>query len=369
VPKVAPKVTNPPHVSIIVPAHDEAEVIAATVASLAGTSYAPALRRIIVIADNCTDDTAKIARSAGAEVWERQSETERGKGFALRFAIDRLLKDGAPATDAVVVIDADTRVDAQLLDFFAWRLSQGADWIQAYYNSSNPDASWRTRLLTLALSLINGAWLKGQDALGIGVLWRGNGMCMRASALRRQPWQGHGLAEDIEFGWLLRLAKERVQFCSGARVYGDMVSQSGKAADSQRQRWEHGRRIVKRQFRWRIVRAGPVSIARRVVYLVELYMPALSSLAVVVATALLFYCGAAYATFGELQRTTLLDLQLLECGALALYLVTPFVRMGVPIRYLAALVHLPTYALWRAGLMLKRAPTAWVRTPREQSRE
>ena len=367
-PKRAPSVAKMRHFTILVPAHDEAPVIAKTVQAVQGLNYPDQQVRLVVVADNCSDDTAKIAGAAGATVWERSHATERGKGYALRFAVDRFISGGEP-TDAVVVIDADTRVNPELLNYFSWRLDSGASWVQAYYTTSNPDASWRTKLLTLALSLVNGVWLKGLDALGIGVLWRGNGMCCSFEALKRHPWEAHGLAEDIEFGWILRLAKERVRFCDGARVYGEMVSRGGDAATSQRQRWEHGRAVVRSQFRWRIIRASGISLTRKLFYLAELYMPSLSTLAVCVAVAFVAYIGAATGEFGELQRTTLSDLQALEAGALVFYLVSPFLVLGVPWRYLLSIRFLPAFMLWKLTLLVRRGPTGWVRTPREPSRD
>src|SRR5882672_8297430 len=100
---------------ILVPAHDESAGIAGTVESLLAVDYPRELFDVLVIADNCTDDTAARARAAGAVVLERTSETERGKGYALHYAFGRLPEE----IDAAVVIDADTLVSQNLLRAFS----------------------------------------------------------------------------------------------------------------------------------------------------------------------------------------------------------------------------------------------------------
>src|SRR4051812_33412110 len=97
--------------SIIVPAHNESAGIAETVRSLLAIDYPTALFDVLVVADNCEDDTANRARGAGAQVLERQDTTARGKGYALHYAFERL----PAAVDAVVVVDADTLVSHNLL--------------------------------------------------------------------------------------------------------------------------------------------------------------------------------------------------------------------------------------------------------------
>ena len=100
--------------------------------------------RVLVVADNCTDSTAALARTAGAEVLERHDPARRGKGYALDFAFHTSQALGW--ADAVVVVDADTEVSANLLEAFAGRIDDGAKAIQAHYGVLNPQASWRTRL-------------------------------------------------------------------------------------------------------------------------------------------------------------------------------------------------------------------------------
>ena len=130
-------------VDIVVPAHDEEVGIGATVASLLAAEYPAALRRVIVVADNCSDDTACRAKEAGATVIVRVEPERRGKGYALALAFERALSEGF--ADVVAVVDADTLVSPGFLRVCAARLAGGAEAVQVSYGVRNPDASWRTR--------------------------------------------------------------------------------------------------------------------------------------------------------------------------------------------------------------------------------
>lgn len=185
--------------AIVVPAHNEAAVIERTVNSLLALDWPAAQRRIVVVADNCRDDTAALARVAGAEAWERQHDSERGKGYALRFAYERLLAEAGSgqAVDAVVVVDADTEVSRNLLSAFAARIEAGAGAAQAFYGALNPKASWRTRLMTIALSLIHRLRGRGRERLGASAGLKGNGMMFTLDTLRRAPHRSFSLVEDL----------------------------------------------------------------------------------------------------------------------------------------------------------------------------
>jgi glycosyltransferase involved in cell wall biosynthesis len=133
---------------VIVPAHNEAAVIERTVASLKKIEWPADRFRVWVVADNCSDSTASLARTAGAHVWERHDTSLRGKGYALQYAFGASLGEGW--ANAVVVVDADAEVSVNLLEAFAARIESGAHAVQAHYGVLNPMASWRTRLITIA---------------------------------------------------------------------------------------------------------------------------------------------------------------------------------------------------------------------------
>ncbi|HCF58181.1 MAG TPA: glycosyl transferase family 2, partial [Myxococcales bacterium] len=136
------RVSPPPAVAptarfdFLVPAHDEEGGIARTVRSLLAVDYPAELRRVVVVADNCSDRTAERARQAGARVIERRDPERRGKGHALALAFEHSLQEGF--ADAVVVVDADTVVAPNLPRAFAAHLAAGAQAMQAEYGVLNP---------------------------------------------------------------------------------------------------------------------------------------------------------------------------------------------------------------------------------------
>jgi len=133
---------NPPRsrITVVVPAHDESALVSRCVTSLREQSYPPDLFDIVVIADNCTDDTAERAEAAGATVLVRTAPDARGKGPALRWAVDRLLESD-PDIAALAVVDADSVAEPGLLAGLVARFEQGAPVVQAEYLGRNEDGS------------------------------------------------------------------------------------------------------------------------------------------------------------------------------------------------------------------------------------
>ena len=130
--------------AVIIPAHNEEGVISALVENCRELDYPKDMYDIFVVADNCTDNTAQVAAKAGATVWRRFNDQERGKGYALEWAFNRLYS--LPKKyDAVVIIDADNLVSLNYLQIMNQRLLQGEKIIQGYLDSKNPDDTWITR--------------------------------------------------------------------------------------------------------------------------------------------------------------------------------------------------------------------------------
>ena len=375
---------RPWRLTVLVPAHDEESMIAATVTSLLACEYPTTQRRVIVIADNCSDGTAAVAAAAGAEVWVRVDQVERGKGHALKWAMARLFAESGQRRDehAVVMVDADSVADPGLFWGFVAHLQSGDSWVQALYLGRNPDASWRTQLMTYALALFNGVWLAAQDGMGVSVALRGNGMAFSATGLARQPWAAFGLAEDLEFSWRLRLAGERVRFLGNARILGELVSRGDAAARSQRQRWEHGRKAVRRLFlrellgltplAERLKKTGPVELtgARRLYALLDLTMLPLSKLAAFqFLAAVMAGLALMLPTASDGGLTCAAQLIIAWAGVhlsvLVVYGLSPLWVTGLSWRYLLAARYLPVYVAWKLGLARQDAPGQWVRTGRE----
>jgi 1,2-diacylglycerol 3-beta-glucosyltransferase len=363
--RTRPPPRAPPHLrfDLVVPAHDEEGGVAATVASLLGVAYPPALRRVLVVADNCSDATATRAAAAGALTIVRDDPARVGKGYALQRAFERSLADGF--ADAVVVVDADSVVSPDLLDAFAARLDGGAVAVQAHYGVRNAGASWRTRLMAVAFAVFHGVRSLGRERLGCSAGLRGNGMCFATRLLRDVPYAAFSIVEDVEYGIRLGLAGRRVHYAAEALVLGDMAA-GAEASGAQRRRWEGGRWRMVAEHAWPLVRRA---LAGRDLVLLDLatdlVVPPLSTLAAAVAA------GCVVALAASAAAGALLVAAVAWCGsavALAAYVVRGWWLSGTGVAGLAGLLHAPAFLLWKARLALGRAgrtPATWVRTPRE----
>lgn len=352
---------------IIVPAHDEAQVIARTVKSLLALDYPKSLFRVVVVADNCSDDTAKLARAAGATVWERQDHKLRGKGYALRFAFDRSLAEAA--AHAVVVIDADTVVNAQLLRAFAARIAAGEQAIQAFYGVLNAKDSWRTQLMTLGLCLFNGMRSLARERLSLSSSLAGNGMCFARGLLERHPYDSYSLVEDLEFGVKLTAEGVRVAYEPGAEVRADMPS-TESAARTQRQRWEEGRRAFVRAQLWPSVRrAFTDRTALSFDAAMNLLVPPLSKVVALTVAGLAASVALGIARGGQWPLG--FGLFAFCAGSLVFYVLRGWALSQTGAAGLKALARAPMYMAWKLAISRARKEQSetWIRTARERSGE
>jgi 1,2-diacylglycerol 3-beta-glucosyltransferase len=362
--KSPPPVSHRPRTRfhIVVPAHDESSGIGQTVESLLAIEYPTDLFQVVVVADNCGDDTATRARTAGARVLERFDDQRRGKGHALAHAFGISLAD--PHVDAVVVVDADTVASPNLLSAFDARIQSGAKAVQADYAVRNPDAGWRTRLMAIAFGMFHVVRSSGRESLGVSCGLRGNGMCFTKQLLEEVPHEAFSVVEDVEYGIRLGERGHRVHFAGEAHVYGDMVS-SEKASRSQRKRWEGGRlEMAKRHAIPLLQRAVKERNLLLADLAVDLLVPPLSLLvaATVVGT-------AASAALAIVTRRA--NLGLILFGASGVFLVVYVARgwqvSGTGLRGLMTLGYAPIYLAWKATLPLRRRrkdSETWVRTAR-----
>lgn len=226
-------------IAVLVPAHDEAVLVGRCVSSLREQSYPSDLYEIVVIADNCTDDTAARAAAAGATVLVRTAPDARGKGPALRWAMDRLLQSN-PDLDALAVVDADSVADPGLLGALVARLELGAPVVQAEYLGRDEDQSIRSELRAAAFLLFHRVRFGGRAVLGLPCHLVGNGMLFSRAVLADHPWDAFTSAEDLEYSVDLRLAGVRPVYAGEARLAAPVVGR-GRAAQVQRLRWEGGR--------------------------------------------------------------------------------------------------------------------------------
>jgi 1,2-diacylglycerol 3-beta-glucosyltransferase len=354
---------------IVIPAHNEQSGVADTVASCLASNYPSLFFGVLVIADNCDDETAAVARTAGARVVERFDADKKSKGYAIEYLLELLDRSGELGLlDAVIVVDADTTIDPNLLLSFDDALRRGHDWIQAYYTVANPDQSWRTRLMTYAFSLFNGVMQLGQNALGSSAGFKGNGMCFSTRGLRRRPWRAYGLVEDMEYSWTLRVAGEQILFRPDVKVFGAMLSSGGDDSANQRRRWEFGRSEIRNKYLGPLLTSPDLGFREKVLSACELTIPSMAWLAIlyiVVAgldvAAHFVFVGAPY----TVVRGLLLGCAALFSVALFVYAISPFLALRLPWKYLSSIMLFPFYLGWKLVISLAGRPQGWIRTARE----
>lgn len=339
--------------AVVIPAHNETLHIARCVQSLAA-SRGDTAADIVVVADNCEDDTAEQAARAGARVLVRTDATRRGKGFALDYAFHALADGGY---DAFVVVDADSIVSERFLPVFAAAFAAGADALQCRYVALNADASLRTRLMNVALMAFNGLRPRGRNALGLSAGILGNGFGLAARTLERIPYAADSVVEDLEYHLLLVRAGLRVRFTEAAWVKADMPT-GGPGTRTQRARWEGGRFLMLR-------RHVPALLAGAGKGDWRLLEPAVDLLLLPLAYHVLLLALTAALPVGFARGYGLAAL-----GLVALHVLVAVRIGGGGVRDLLVLAVAPAYILWKLTVLrlIRRSAAqdaAWVRTRRE----
>ena len=232
---------------VLVPAHNEGSGLLPTLASLRASEYPQQLFSIVVIADNCTDDTAASALEAGAKVWSREDPDHRGKGQALAWAFTQ---HDLSSFDAVVVIDADTQAEAGLLGRFNDALQSPEDLhipvaYQARYEFVADACAqpWLQMLSMAAKAAENSFVYRSREALGLVNLMQGNGFCLPTSVLRRVPWKAGSIVEDAEYAIDLCLAGIKCCYLDDVRVTS-RIAKSGRESTPQKVRWAKGMMLL-----------------------------------------------------------------------------------------------------------------------------
>jgi len=226
---------QPPYLAVLVPAHNEAAVIEETLIGLKAEIRLG--DRILVVADNCTDETAAIARSHGVEVIERTNLVDRGKGFALDFGLRHL--QAAPP-EVLVIVDADCRVAPGALRRLGTHAWQKSCPVQGLYLMRSPhQASLKLRLAEFAWRVKNQVRPLGWHVLGLPCELMGTGMAFPWELTARMELANGNIVEDMKLGIDLALQGVAPVFCPDAVVTSEFPIASA-AVQSQRKRWEHG---------------------------------------------------------------------------------------------------------------------------------
>ncbi len=222
----------------IIPAHNEETVIVNLIESLKNQTYNKDLYDIYVIADNCTDNTAKVAKEAGAIVYERFDSTKKTKGYALDWFLKQKIEENAPY-DAFFIFDADNIVDKNFIKNMNKKLCQGEDVVQGYRDIKNPSDNWITAGYALFYWTMHRFYHLARYNLGLSPLLNGTGFMVRFDVVKPQGWDTVTLTEDIEFSLKRIIAGKRLGWATDAIVYDEQPT-GFKQSWSQRSRWTVG---------------------------------------------------------------------------------------------------------------------------------
>lgn len=211
--------------ALIMSAHDEADIIAVSLRNLKKLHYPKDMYRVFVIADNCTDDTAAIARKLGATVLERfeEDKKKRNVGYALQWALPRILELD-PSVEAFIRLDADNILHPDYVAKMNDAYDSGVRLARGYNHATN--------LTQNPIAGVSGLWYirdcrfngQARSALGIGQMMVGGGMMFAAEIIRRYGWTETGISEDAEFTMDMLLKKHKAAYVKDAIVYEDQPS-------------------------------------------------------------------------------------------------------------------------------------------------
>jgi 1,2-diacylglycerol 3-beta-glucosyltransferase len=345
--------------AILVPAHNEEAVLGRLLTSLNALDYPPEAFEVCVVADNCDDGTAAIARSFGVRVYERFDTTAKAKGFALRWLLQQLDDEGR-VYDAFIIVDADSVLAPNFLEAMNARLASGSHAIQAYYSVLNAAESSVAGLRYAALAAVHYLRPLGRSRFNLSAGLKGNGMCFSAATLKHFGWRWFTLAEDVEFHLALLAEGIRVEFAPETWVKADMPI-TLEQASSQNSRWERGRLQLIRENVPGLLLAGLrrrswVQIDAAAEQLIPpLSVPFASCVGLLLITAVL----------GQWSLAAVAVACLIGYG---LYLAVALALVGAPMRVYLMLCTAPVYIAWKVSLygrsFVGGRTSPWVRTPR-----
>ena len=333
--------------AVLVPAHDEEATLGTLLASLRASDYpAPGLF-VLVIADHCSDGTARVARTAHVACLERAGGA-RGKAAALRDGLAWLDSQRPGWADAVAFFDADNVVDPAFFRHAAGVLATGTPVVQGHVGIANRDVTLFARLNWINAMVENRFKELARSQAGLTCQLRGHGMAFRRDVLRRVDWQADSMAEDKGMVVRLVLAGMRVVWDDRARVESVLPENTREAA-AQRRRWAGGKAAVARSAvgaLWRRWRASgdPVAFDLMVDFLMPSHAVQLS----------MVFGGVAVSAAVLGPRSWVF----LAAGALVPAYVAYFYlgsrRGGVPGRLFLSGLAAPIYILWRTWINLTR---------------
>ncbi|WP_375427129.1 glycosyltransferase family 2 protein [uncultured Sphingomonas sp.] len=347
-----------PDTVVLMPAHDEAAGIAAVLDRV--LMLLPSGMRLLVVADNCSDDTAALVRAAGVDVTERHDPTRRGKGHALAHGRAHLA-DRPPAV--VIVLDADCVPEPGALERLAWSAAATGRTVQAtYLLEPRPSASPMIQISGFAFLVKNLVRQAGLARIGAPAVLTGSGMAFPWSYFAVAPLATDDIVEDLAIGIALARAGSPPRFDPAARIWTAPAGSGGTLG--QRTRWEHGFARTARRVALPLVAEGLRRGRPGLAWLgLHVAVPPLALLLGIDGAALL--ASTIAWAFGASIVPLLIGLTLV--GLVLLGVFVAWGRHGRDQVSGGALARAPIYLLWKLPIYLKlvrRAETRWVRTDR-----
>jgi cellulose synthase/poly-beta-1,6-N-acetylglucosamine synthase-like glycosyltransferase len=338
--------------AIVIPAHNEELNIINTINSIKNCPSDNHKISIIVVADNSSDDTANQAFLAGARVLIRKDKDKIGKGYALKYAFERLDKD----TDAVIIVDADSYISKNLIIEYAKIFHQGAKAIQCRYLVKNSSSSKRNQLMQIAFYAFNVLRPLSRNYLGFSSGILGNGFALSYDLLQKVPYTSHSIVEDLEYHLEIIEAGYKVDFAQNVTVEADMPLLA-KGIKNQRLRWEGGR--------LRMFREHSLPLLKRVLLGQYRFIEPLADLMLL---PLAYHC--LFLSLGLI--IPVLWVQIYSLTALIIvvsHILTAMYINKSKWKDLIILLNAPLYMIWKLSLITKLIQTSrpqarWIRTER-----
>lgn len=358
----SPELSEKSTLALLMPAHNEAGTITPILEGI--QRQLRPQDRLLVIADNCTDDTAAVARATGATVLERHDTTRRGKGYALDFGIRALSQD---APDVVVLMDADCQIKSGSILSLAAKAIATRRPTQAIYLFDVPNKT-STKALISAFAITVKNWVRplGMMKLGLPSLLFGTGMAFPWDALTSVNIASGHIVEDMKLGFDLAIAGYPPLFDPAVNVMGQLPT-ADTAATSQRTRWEHGHLKVLTEYVPRLLWQSARQLRFDLLALcLDLAVPPLSLLVMLWAAVLgLTAVGGALGLGWMAALVALISGGLLFTAIAAAWF--RFSRKDIPLK---SLVSFAVYLLWKIPLYIKyliKPQSDWVRTERSKN--
>jgi cellulose synthase/poly-beta-1,6-N-acetylglucosamine synthase-like glycosyltransferase len=350
-----------PRIAVVVPAHNESTGVIPTLADVSNQLLAG--DRLLLIADNCNDDTAAVASAVGAEVTERINHSKVGKGYALEWGICHIAAD---PPDIVIMIDADSRLEPHALDRLSYAVVTTGRPVQALYLMTSPEVSsinfqvaefgWRVK-----------NWLRplGRSVLNLPCQLAGSGMAFPWDVIRTAAVGNGNIVEDLHLGIELAMGGHKPLFCPSAKVTSQFAA-SRRGAETQRGRWEQGH--------LRMIVSSAATLVMRSIVQRDWHLLAMAlDLAILPLTLLassifiMFIISLCFAMTGFSSVIAWLNGVSLIVFAAAILLA--WLKCGKDILPLHEILKISSYVLWKFKLYMKmlgsKNKVEWIRTERK----